>query len=338
MDVSDKSQQARLVAALAGAGVGWDEVADCRALDGGTFNSVFRVRRAGGTGIVVKLAPGPDVPVLRYEQGILGTEAAYYEAVRAATRVPVPEVLGPGGWGDDPAAVDHLVMSECPGTPWFGLADTLDAGTRTRLRAELGAQVAALHTIAGDEGFGYPARSLGALRPSWREAFLGMVDAVLDDAGRFGVVLPRPVDEIRELFAARGPVLDEVTVPRLVHFDLWDGNILVHRQPDGTAIGALIDAERAFWGDPLAEFVSLALFGDIEEDQAFLNGYREAGGAVVFDTSARTRLALYRAYLYLIMRVEVVPRRYDAEHLAWLERMVVAPLAAMFDDWSRRGR
>lgn len=50
------------------------------------------------------------------------------------------------------------------------------------------------------------------------------------------------------------------------------------------------------------------------------------------------RLVLYRAYLYLITRVEAVPRRFGAEHLAWLERMVVAPLAAMFDDWSRKGR
>ena len=56
----------------------------------------------------------------------------------------------------------------------------------------------------------------------------------------------------------------------LVHFDLWDGNILVESDPAGHRIGALIDAERAFWGDPLAEFVSLALFGDIERDTAFL--------------------------------------------------------------------
>jgi hypothetical protein len=60
-------------------------------------------------------------------------------------------------------------------------------------------------------------------------------------------------------------------------------------------VGALIDAERAFWGDPLAEFVSLALFGDIEQDAAFLRGYRAAGGTVTFDFAARQRLSLYRA-------------------------------------------
>ncbi|MFD0856014.1 phosphotransferase family protein, partial [Actinomadura adrarensis] len=174
----------------------------------------------------------------------------------------------------------------------------------------------------------------GPLRPTWREAFLEMVDAVLDDAERFEVPLPRPADHIRGVLAAQGPVLDEVRVPRLVHFDLWDGNILVDLGPDGRRIGALIDAERAFWGDPMAEFVSLALFDDIASDEALLAGYRSAGGSVVFDTAARRRLDLYRAYLYLIMWVEAVPRKFDTQRCAWLREQVVEPLAMMLNDWS----
>lgn len=60
--------------------------------------------------------------------------------------------------------------------------------------------------------------------------------------------------------------------------------------------------------DPLAEMVSLALFGEIGDDPAFVDGYRAAGGALVLDGRARQRLALYRSYLYLIMLVEAVPR------------------------------
>jgi hypothetical protein len=104
---------------------------------------------------------------------------------------------------------------------------------------------------------------------------------------------------------------------------------------DGDRVGGLIDAERAFWGDPLAEFVSLALFGDIEEDAAFLRGYRAAGGAVTFDAATRHRISLYRAYLYLIMWVEVVPRGYGEKVLRWRRPKVLQPLTAMLDDWSR---
>jgi hypothetical protein len=161
-----------------------------------------------------------------------------------------------------------------------------------------------------------------------------VVNAVLADAGRFAVTLPRSAAGIQDWFTAQAAVLDEVTAPVLVHFDLWDGNILVESSSAGHRIGTLIDAERAFWGDPLAEFVSLALFGDIEQDTAFLHGYRAAGGTVTFDTATRQRLALYQAYLYLIMWVEAVPRQASPQRRGWLLDRVFRPLTAAFDDGS----
>jgi aminoglycoside phosphotransferase (APT) family kinase protein len=158
-----------------------------------------------------------------------------------------------------------------------------------------------------------------------------VVNAVLADAGRFAVTLPRSAAGIQDWFTAQAAVLDEVTAPVLVHFDLWDGNILVESSSAGHRIGTLIDAERAFWGDPLAEFVSLALYGDIEQDTAFLQGYRAAGGTVTFDFAARQRLSLYRAYLYLIMWVEAVPRQSSRERRDWLLDRVLRPLTAAFD-------
>jgi hypothetical protein len=56
---------ARLTAALAGAGASWERVVSCGSLAGGTFNAVYLVDLADGTRLVVKLPPGPAVPVLR---------------------------------------------------------------------------------------------------------------------------------------------------------------------------------------------------------------------------------------------------------------------------------
>jgi aminoglycoside phosphotransferase (APT) family kinase protein len=108
-------------------------------------------------------------------------------------------------------------------------------------------------------------------------------------------------------------VLDDVTTPSLVHFDLWPGNILLR---DGQITG-IVDGERAFWGDPLAEMVSLALFGDIADDAAFLAGY----GGIEFDDSARRRIALYQSYLYLIMLIEGDPRGYSGPDRASLVKI-----------------
>jgi aminoglycoside phosphotransferase (APT) family kinase protein len=324
---------ARLTAALAGAGVSWDQVADWRSLTGGTFNAVYLVGLADGTGLVVKIPPGPDTPLLSYEQGILGTEALYYQLAGQCRDVTVPAVVTVDATG---AAGGYLVMTQCPGSPWPELTPPPSGAERAELRAELGRQVARVHTITGT-GFGYPSLAVGPLRGSWRAAFLDMVNAVLADAARFAVTLPRPADGIRDWFTARAAVLDEVTTPVLVHFDLWDGNILVESGPTGRRIGALIDAERAFWGDPLAEFISLALFADIEQDTAFLQGYRAAGGTATFDLAARLRLSLYQAYLYLIMWVEAVPRQASRERGGWLFDRVFRPLAAALDDGAAPG-
>jgi aminoglycoside phosphotransferase (APT) family kinase protein len=273
----------------------------------------------------VKIPPAADTPLLRYEQqGILATEALYYQLAGECRDVTVPDVVAVE---TADAAGGYLVMTECPGTPWPQLAPPPTGSERDELRAVLGGQVARLHTITGT-GFGYPSGSVGPLRETWRAAFLDMVNAVLADAESFAVTLPRPIADILEWFNARAVALDEVTTPVLVHFDLWDGNILVESGPARHRIGALIDAERAFWGDPLAEFVSLALYGDIERDAAFLDGYRAAGGAITFDIAARQRLSLYRAYLYLIMWVETAPRGFGQELLDRIHGRVFEPLAA----------
>jgi hypothetical protein len=108
---------ARLAAALAGAGVSWAAVTGSRLLTGGTFNAVHLVSLADGTRLVVKFPPGPETPLLRYEQGILGTEALYYQLAGECAGVTVPAVVAVDG--ADPAG-GYLVMTECPGSPGRG--------------------------------------------------------------------------------------------------------------------------------------------------------------------------------------------------------------------------
>ncbi|SMD15961.1 Predicted kinase, aminoglycoside phosphotransferase (APT) family [Kibdelosporangium aridum] len=251
----------------------------------GTYNTAYRIRTADA-GYILKVAPDPASPSLTYERGLMATEAVFYQE---AAGLPVPSVVH--------AAPDFLLMTELPGKPWY--PQKLDDDLTAKLRGELGTIVAGLHRISGT-GFGYPQMGL---HDSWRSAFRAMVTSVLADAARYSVDLPVPATKISA--ALDSPAFDDVATPVLVHFDLWPGNILI----DDSRVTGLIDGERAFWGDPLAEMVSLALFGDIRKDDAFLAGY----GPVRFTESASFRLAFYKVYLYLIMLTEIVPRNsYDA--------------------------
>jgi aminoglycoside phosphotransferase (APT) family kinase protein len=298
--VTDSSDRARQV--LRAAGIPPGDLAHLRPLGGGTYNTVEELTLTDGTRYVLKTAP--TAPGLAHERQLLISEADFYGAA-AKAGVAAPRVVVLDG--------DTLLMTLCPGEPW---GDPLTDAEVAVLRTELGRQLARLHEITGP-GFGYPSGALGPLAPDWRTAFTTMYDAVLDDARRYGAWLPLPADDIARTARSAYAALEEATVPCAVHFDLWQGNILVDRTTGTPRIGGLIDGERMFWGDPLADFVSLALLGDIRKDEAFLAGYWEAGGRAGFDRSARLRYALYRSYLYLIMLAEAVPREFGAEENRW---------------------
>jgi aminoglycoside phosphotransferase (APT) family kinase protein len=310
--VVDSWARARRI--LEEAGLPPEHLAHLGPLTGGTYNVVEELVLADGSRYVLKAPPAETVPGLRHERQLLVSEAQFYRGAAKAD-VPAPRVLVLGR---------DLLMTACPGEPWDG---QFTGTEQEALRAELGRHVARLHRVTGP-GFGYPSGALGPLAPDWRSAFTGMLDAVLDDARRYGARLPRPVDEVAGALRPAYGALDEVTVPGLVHFDLWTGNILVERADGEARIGGLIDGERMFWGDPLADFVSLALLGDIRTDEAFLAGYREAGGRAGFDVPARLRYALYRAYLYLIMLTETVPREMDEGDQRWRQEAVAPELLA----------
>jgi aminoglycoside phosphotransferase (APT) family kinase protein len=262
-------------------------------LTDGMFNTAYRLTTADGRQSVLKVAPPPDAELMTYEHDLMHTETLAFKLM-AAKGLPVPEVLY--------AADGLLLMTALTGQPWSTARERLTDREHAALRRELGVVVAALHGITGDT-FGYPQGPGG---DTWRAAFLAMVDAVLADATRYDVALPAGT---RAAFRERAGWLDEVTTAVLVHFDLWQANIFIDLT--GPRIEGIIDPERAFWGDPLAELATVALFDELDED--FLAGYR----APPFTEAMRGRLALYRAYLCLIMIVEGVPRGYDtAEHHA----------------------
>ncbi|MFD0023413.1 phosphotransferase family protein [Streptomyces sp. NPDC058382] len=329
-----------LSAVLGSVGMPPERIASHQPLTGGTYNAVTRVSFADGREWVVKIPPPVKAGAhLAYERDLLVGEVTFYTAAATLPEMAaVPRVVHSGL---DPAAPEgaYVIMTACPGQPWHELAGAMADGEEPRLRAELGRTVGRLHTVSGPDGFGYPSGALGPLAPTWRQAFTAMTDAVLDDALTYAARLPRAVAEIRRLLDAASSVLDDVTRPALVHFDLWQGNILVTGEPGARRIGGIIDGERMFWGDPAADFVSLALFGNIEEDADFLRGYGESapGGPVGFDDSLRLRLALYRSYLYLIMLVETVPRGTSGEQLEGTWNAVAPRLEAALDEVGSRG-
>ena len=265
----------------------------------GMYNAAFRIELADGPDAILKVAPPDHVRVLRYERDIMRAEVEMMRLVRAQTAVPVPEILV---HDTSRRLVDNnfYLMACIPGQPLNKLRKDLSEQAQTRIDRQAGDLTRQINALRGP-AFGYVAQP-ERHAPSWRQAFAGMLEDVLADGVDAGVELPLPYDEVRARAARWYPALDAVTVPQLVHWDLWDGNIFV--DPERLQINGIVDFERALWGDPLME-VQFEFRGP---QSAYAAGY---GRPIFVDEEATVRRALYNVYLYAIMVIECTYRQYD---------------------------
>jgi aminoglycoside phosphotransferase (APT) family kinase protein len=293
------------------------EAADFRELPDGNYNTAYLVTLAeSDVDFVLKVAPDPRLRLLTHEVDLMRTEVDFYRRAGLAG-VPVPDVV----YADFTRTLletDYVFLGRVPGAPLDTVKDTLTESELAGLRTELAAITARLHVVTGP-AYGYPLRGSHSWQGTWRAAFGAMVDDILADARRLGSDLPASPDRIGGLLHRHDGVLDAVDRPALVHFDLWDGNAFVKQAPDGRwRVTGLIDGERAFFGDPVAEFVSLALFRDLADAPEILAGYR-----IELTDDVRLRLTLYTAYLYLIMGVEGATRGwYSPEYAKFRQRVL----------------
>ncbi|GAA2397852.1 phosphotransferase [Catellatospora methionotrophica] len=287
----------------------------------GFFNAAHAVLLDDGREVVLKVAPEQGLTMLTYEVDLMHTEIEFFERA-AAAGVPLPTM-----WHAD-ADGGIIIMSRLRGVSFEQAKQTMAAEHVLAIRRELG-RIAAHSTTVTGARFGYPRRDGRTRSASWRESFLCFIDDILADATATDRPLPRPAAQIRELVLRHAPLLDAVTVPALVHYDLWDGNVFVLPDGDGWRVEGIIDGERAFYGDPLAELVSLASFAPEDQAAAAVDGF--LGRAL--HPGEEIRLAMYRAYLWLILVAETAVRGYpekeNADLLAWSSERLANDLDAL---------
>ncbi|WP_347344384.1 phosphotransferase [Microbacterium sp.] len=324
MESITKNRQPReVLRALVERAYGADQVPDgdfAHEMTEGWFNVAYRIRLRDGRRVVLKIAPPAGVDVLTREVGMMRVELEAMRLVSTRTSVPVPRV--------DHADLSHeivdadLFFMEFVDADNFGLAaaagrlpdEVVSAGNR-----ELGALNREINSVVGPH-FG---PLLGAGSPTWREAFTTMIDDTLRDGDRVGIDIGWGHDEIRAVIVENAQTLDEVTVPRLVEVDLWAKNSMIR---DGRIV-AILDHERAVYGDPLMEAgltgLDMPFFGDPSD---FMAGF----GLTALTPAQRTRRRLYSLYLALIMVVETKYRGHtDTEIYDLGRRELDAVMAAL---------
>jgi aminoglycoside phosphotransferase (APT) family kinase protein len=303
--------QIEAMAARAFAGMALDPSADAvREITDGWFNATYRIRLADGRGVMLKIAPPRHIAVMAYEQNIMATEVATMRLVRSTPTIPVPAIYA---FDDSHELCDapYFFMEQIDGESFELVKAHLSPAAQASLEQQIGAILREINHFSGTY-FGYPGNpTLQA--PHWKDAFIKIVDSVLEDAARKAVVYDYDYAAIRAAVGRHAAVLEEITTPRLVHWDSCHANFLVK---DGRVVG-VIDFERALWADPLMEVQFRPLFG--EGNPNTMRGY----GKTSLSRAEAHRCQLYTLYLALIMHAENAYRKYDTHGAYTLSRQLL---------------
>lgn len=275
-------------------------------LGAGWFNVAYKIRLNDGHIKVLKVAP--EIEVLHHEVGAMRTEWAAIELIQQETDVPV----APVEFKDDSLElvnVPYFFMPFIEGEDIGQIGDTLTPEQNAHYTEKVGALNYKLNQIVGPK-FG---PLLNPTHDTWTEAYREFFEGTLQDGLRRNVKLEDyTYNDMRTIFDAHIPYLNQVTEPRFVEQDMWPKAVIFK---DGEPL-AHIDHERAIFGDPILEggfvFTDIPAFGDAA---AFLRGY----GKDSLTEDETKRRGLYTLHLSIIMVVEAEYRGFDDhDHLEFV--------------------
>lgn len=256
-------------------------------LDGGMFNTTYRVD-VGENSYVLRMGPVNRHLILPFERTLMPGEAEFYRLCREAG-LPVSEVVAMND-ARDLVDRDYMIVRYVENIGMFEMEE--GGADWNAVMENVGRFMARLHEITGPR-FGRLADvTAGRGFEKWSDFILSeladVTRAYLEISDQY---TREELDEISAFFRSHVPLLDEVTVPRLNHIDVWHGNVLV--RPDGSnEIAAVIDGDRSLWGD-----IDFDLDKRWLHNPEFERGY---GKPLAVSPDRETRRALYHLLMYMI--------------------------------------
>lgn len=221
----------------------------CQLIESGKFNTSYRIEFDRHTQVILRVAPPVEAPLFRHEKQLLRRESTVQPILnRLCARTPQNLFVD---FSRSLIDRDYVFQNCLAGKLWDNVKGGLSADENADLWRQLGSIVKRIHA-ASHRNFGPPAPM--PQFDCWSDAVVAWIQGMIEDMQCFGLPCHDALLFVSLVRAGRRH-LDEIAVPRLVHGDLWPKNILIDRCADTVKITAVLDAERAFWGDPEAEWI-----------------------------------------------------------------------------------
>jgi aminoglycoside phosphotransferase (APT) family kinase protein len=263
-------------------------------LGGGTFNETYLIDISEKERVVLKAAPPPapdtywdDIALMRREHNNL----PFFASI--ATLTPKTVVAD---FTHQIVGRDYIFQTFMEGDRWSDIEDELTPEENVDLWRQCGEIVKQIHETTGEQfGYPYPGRSFA----KWHDVIVDRFSRITQSLQDYHVEISH-FSTISDIVSSAQSVLNEVRTPHLLHGDLWTFNLLVTRQNGRPLITGVLDTERAWWGDPLADWIMFLLSIRSREIQwqqrlaAFNNGYGVLG---------KSETVLFRQEIYKAMHI-----------------------------------
>ena len=262
-------------------------------LGNGEFNSAYKVMLDDGKSFALKIAPPEGATVLSYEKNMMESEVFWYRMMHENTDILCPEVYV-SDFSKDIVKSNCFIMQMMEGEPLWAV--NFSDNEYENVQKQKIEMLAKIHRIKNDR-FGY---IQSGLHDTWYDALKSMAGNLVKDCKALGYETPDG-EKFISYIDKHAELLKSVPC-RMVNFDLWDSNVLYH---DGKI--CWIDPERGFWGDPVADFITLGAGqkAPLSAKQKELDIYNEtATERIVLSKETEVRYALAVCYLALIEEVE----------------------------------
>ena len=248
-------------------------VTSARELGGGTFNRIFLITLSDQQ-VILRIAPPPTAEVAWHERQLMRRELNIQPFFAAVADLMPRTLLA--DFTHQVIDCDYVFQSFIDGERWEDLAESFSREENERLWEQFGRVTRTIHDTIGTS-FGGP--SPMTEYPTWSQAILDRFERVL--AAMKEVQLDMTdMQSIFKIVRDHADLLDELKQPHLLHGDLWLFNILIGRSAAGPNIVGMLDADRAWWGDPLADWTMFVLAKSASPEtkpshEQFWRGYGE---------------------------------------------------------------
>lgn len=218
---------------------------------------------SNGVQLLLKYSPSPTTALLRRERFLLETEARALAMLGQSANPCIPQL-----YHYDPQGtllgLPFLVRQYVVGSTLQNMEAELSPESRKAIDRHLGflANVIGQHVAPAFGPLEQVASGRG--KRSWREAFIDLFEGVLRDAEDMYIHLPYA--EMRHEVTRLVPILEDITLPRLVVVDLGRPSQVI-LDAESQKVSGIVDFSSALWGD--------VLMGEIFENpsHATLDGF-----------------------------------------------------------------